>query len=211
MKYEIVGRVKAKITGISIGVLILLVLSLCIYIYFFQQSCNRMHYDDIADLIYRIAATDEIDDLPNEEMLRRLANVVVEWQDILAILGGVPKTLSHDVQLVFDNESNRWSVSYHRPEALGDIPFWGRHDIIPDEEAARKAADNIIQSHSRALGYSLLSESFYYNVETAFNESRGVWIIHYTPIPLSESDVFLGGSITIHLRKDNGMVMHFVF
>lgn len=80
-----------------------------------------------------------------------------------------------------------------------NMKLWGTKDAVPDEKTAKKIADIIIDAQS---GFEPI---FDYTVEVNYNADKNEWELLYHPGAVS------GGGITIHLRKDNGMVTDFWF
>jgi len=83
---------------------------------------------------------------------------------------------------------------------IDDRPLMTK-DIIPDEETAEKVAYILLD---KLYG---IHEERDYDIHINFNEENYAWEVWYAPIP-PEGFVILGGNKRIHIRKDNGTIIH---
>ena len=88
-----------------------------------------------------------------------------------------------------------------------NMPLWGKHDAIPNEDVAKKVADIIIEAQMDRMEISNDQRLIYdfENVEITYNNKQNEWKVYYLPKPL-DGVYPEGGDITIYLRRDSGMV-----
>ena len=109
---------KPIVIYICLSLILIAIISLSVYFFTRDSTCNRIHLDDNTKL------WGEYDLVPDEETAKRVADIIISAQS------GFYEGLDYDVEITYKEDSNEWDVCYHPIVSDGMYLFDGTIEIL---------------------------------------------------------------------------------